>query len=332
MRNRELLIAFAVIVIVLPWVMQGSSLFGFMVLAGIYAIAAMGVDLVFGYGGQITLGHGAFLAIGAYSSSILTLRYGFPPILALVVGAIVASIIAFLIGAPVLGLLTHFHLAMATLAFGVLVYNFLVVGGEFTGGFSGIAGIPRFSIGPFNFVDDMSYYYLVWGFAFVFLVVGLNIGNSQAGRLLRAIQSDETAAEAAGVDIGAYKLKVFLLSAVYSSVAGSLMAHFMMYVSPTQFDVTTSFDLITMSVLGGRGTIIGGVLGAVFLKLLPQFTEFFRDYRLLSNGILVTAVLLLTPGGITGLLRSLLRQVEKLVTERTARDKRPALVAREGED
>ncbi len=332
MRNRELLIAFAVIVIVLPWVMQGSSLFGFMVLAGIYAIAAMGVDLVFGYGGQITLGHGAFLAIGAYSSSILTLRYGFPPLLALVVGAVVASIIAFLIGAPVLGLLTHFHLAMATLAFGVLVYNFLVVGGEFTGGFSGIAGVPRFSIGPYNFADDLSYYYLVWGFAFVLLVIGLNIGNSQAGRLLKAIQSDETAAEAAGVDVGAYKLKIFLLSAVYSSIAGGLMAHYMMYVSPTQFDITTSFDLITMSVLGGRGTIIGGVLGAAFLKLLPQFTEFFRDYRLLSNGILITAVLLLMPGGITGLLRTLLRQVEKLVVQSTVKDKRPALVAKEGEE
>jgi len=332
MRNRMLIIAFAIVILVLPWLMQGSSLFGFAVLAGIYAITAMGVDLVFGYSGQITLGHGAFLAIGAYSSSILTLRYGVPPLLALIVGAIAALIIAFLIGAPVLGLLTHFHLAMATLAFGVLVYNFLVVGGELTGGFSGIAGVPHFSIGAYNFADDLSYYYLVWGFAFVLLVIGLNIGNSQAGRILKAIQSDDTAAKAAGIDVGAYKLKIFLLSAVYSSMAGSLMAHYMTYVSPTQFDITTSFDLITMSVLGGRGTIIGGVLGAAFLKLLPQFTQFFRDYRLLSNGILITAVLLLMPGGITGLLRRLSQLIEGLVVQGKMKGKQTALVAKESEE
>ncbi|MCL5959566.1 MAG: branched-chain amino acid ABC transporter permease [Chloroflexi bacterium] len=209
-------------------------------------------------------------------------------------------------GYPVLGLLTHFHLAMATLAFGLLVYSFLVVGGEFTGGFSGIPGIPPFSIGPWVMQDEVVFYFWVWFLALALLVVAINIGRSQVGRVLKSIQDDEMAAKAVGISVGSYKLNIFVVSAMYSSVGGSLLAHYISHVSPSQFDMVLSMDLLVMDVLGGKGTLVGGILGAAFLKFLPQLTESFKDYRLLGNGIIVTMVLLFAPGGIVGLLRNLL--------------------------
>lgn len=287
---------------ILPLFLRGSYLFGFATLVGIFGIAAMAVDLVFGYAGQITLGHGAFMATGAYSSAILTIRYGFPPLAAMIVAAIFSGVIALAMGYPILGLLTHFHLAMATLAFGLLVYSFLVVGGEFTGGFSGIPDVPPFSIGPWVMKDELVYYFWVWFLALALLVVALNIGRSQAGRLLRAIQDDEIAAKAMGISVGAYKIKVLVVSAMFSSIAGSLIAHYISHVSPSQFDMGLSMDLLVMDVLGGKGTLVGGILGAAFLKFLPQLTEFFKDYRLLGNGIIVTLVLLFAPSGVIGLI------------------------------
>ncbi len=317
--KRLWLLPLAVIVAILPFVAGESYLFSFFILVGTLAIACMGLDLAFGYGGQLSLGHGAFMSIGAYGSAILTTRYGVPPLAAMAAAAVLTAVIATGIGIPILGLLSHFQLAIATLAFGVLVFSYLVVGGEFTGGYSGIFYIPPFSIGGLTFDTELKTYYLVWGFVFLLLILGLNLAGSQSGRAMKALRDDELAAAVMGTNVTRYKIKVFALSAVYSSMAGSLMVHHLKYVTPTLFDVVLSFDLVTMVVLGGKATLVGGIFGAAFLKLLPQFTEFFKDYRLLSNGILLVLLLIFFPGGIMAMVSIVYRRLsERLVRVRGA--------------
>lgn len=317
--KRLWLLPLAIIIALLPLVAGESYLFSFIILVGTLAIANMGLDLAFGYGGQLSLGHGAFMAIGAYTSTILTTRYGVPPLVAMAAAAVLTAVMATGIGIPILGLLSHFQLAIATLAFGVLVFSYLVVGGDFTGGYSGIFYIPPFSIGSLIFDTELKTYYLVWGFVFLLLILGLNLAGSQTGRALKALRDDELAAAVVGANVARYKIKVFALSAVYSSIAGSLMAHHLKYVTPTLFDVVLSFDLVTMVVLGGKGTLVGAIFGAAFLKLLPQFTEFFKDYRLLSNGVLLVVLLIFFPGGIMGMVSIVYRRLsERLMRVRGA--------------
>ena len=129
------------------------------------------------------------------------------------------------------------------------------------------------------------------------------LGRSQTGRVLRAIQGDELGAQSLGVDVAWEKVKVFVISAVYASIAGSLLAHYTRSVTPSQFDIGVSLEFMTMVFLGGKGSVIGGVIGGSFLKLLPQVTEFMKDYRLLTNGIILTGVLLFAPQGIVGLAK-----------------------------
>ncbi len=310
------------IVALVPLPLGESYLFGFVVLVGIFAIAAIGVDLVLGYAGQITLGHAGFMAIGAYTTAVLTVR-GVPSLAAFIAACVLTGVIAYLVGAPLMGVLTHFHVAIATLALGVLIYSFLLVGGDLTGGFTGIQGVPRLSLGGLEVNGDLGYYVVVWVVTLVLYVVARNIGDSQVGRILRAIESDELAAQTSGISVARYKVRVFVLSAVYASIAGSLLAHYMRYVSPTQVDILTSFDLVTMTILGGKGTVLGGILGAAFLKLLPQFTEFFKDYRVLVNGLIVLTVLLFFPRGIVGgieLLATLPRRALSLLRRAGARE------------
>lgn len=274
-----------------------------MVLIGIFSITAIGLDLLLGYGGQISLGHGAFLGIGAYISGILCTRYDIHPIVAMIAAAILTAGIAFAVGLPILSQLTAFHLAIATLAFGTLIFTIFVVAGDWTMGWSGLANIPPFSIAGFQFDTTFKNYYLVWGVLFVALLIGLNIANSQTGRIFKAIQSDEVAASALGVNLVSYKVKVFVVSAIYAAVAGSLMAHYLSCITPGMFRIGTSFDLVTIIFLGGRASIVGPIFGAAILRLLPEFIQFASDYRLLINGVILLLILMFAPDGLFGLAR-----------------------------
>jgi len=261
--------------------------------------------MLVGHAGQLSLGHGGFYAIGAYASSILTIRFGFMPLPALIIAAMATGLVALILGIPLLKMLTQFHLAVATLIFVMLINAILIVGGAWTGGFTGIQGQPPFSIGPIVFEGDVANYYLVWGVVFLGILFAAGLSNSQAGRVLRAIQGDETGAQSLGIDVAWEKVKVFVISAVYASVAGTLLAHYTGSVTPAQFGVGTSLEFMVMVFLGGKGSVIGGVVGGSFIKLLPQVTEFMKNYRLLVDGLILTGVLLFVPQGIVGLFKKI---------------------------
>jgi branched-chain amino acid transport system permease protein len=285
---------------------------GILIFAGIYVILAVGLDLLMGYTGQISVGHAAFFAVGAYTSAVLTTKYACSPLLAMFVGVLLSGAVAWLIGRPVLAL-KEYYLAMATLAFNEIVIT-LIIGFEgLTGGASGLRDIPSFSMFGFVLSNQAHYYYFVW--AVVFLVIGSAVAiiNSPFGRTLVAIHSDEVAARTFGVDCPQYKTRVFVLANVYASIAGSLFAHYMGFIAPDDFGVATSVNIMVMLFLGGIGTIYGPILGAIFLKLLPEITFVFQDYDLLINGVILIVVLVFMPRGLYGIFRGVRDRVSARV-------------------
>jgi branched-chain amino acid transport system permease protein len=162
--------------------------------------------------------------------------------------------------------------------------------------------VPAFSVPGFTFDNHIHYYYFVWAIVLLVVASTLAVTRSPFGRTLVAIHSDETAAKTFGIDCAKYKLRVYVLSALYASLAGSLFAHYMGFLAPDDFGVLTSINILVMLYLGGIGTIYGPALGAVFLKVLPEFTYQFQDYELLMNGIILIIVLVFMPKGLFGIL------------------------------
>jgi branched-chain amino acid transport system permease protein len=270
-------------------------------LIAINAIVVLGLNLFIGYAGQISLGHAAFFGLGAYGSAVATVTFELAPWPAMVLVAVLVALVALAVGIPVLRLSGH-YLAMATLGLNYVVHTILLQWDEVTGGPSGFAGIPSLACGEFYFNTPVRLHYLLWAFAMICMLLCLNLVRSGVGRGLAALAGDETAAASLGVDTRAAKVKVFVLSAVLASLAGSLFAHGYGYISPDTFGIFTSTDLVIMVVVGGMGSIWGTVFGAAFLTLLPEWMEFFDTYKdFVHGGILVLVLMFLPQGLISGL-------------------------------
>jgi branched-chain amino acid transport system permease protein len=275
---------------------------GLSCLMAIHVIVVLGLNLFVGYAGQISLGHGAFFGLGAYGTAILTATYGLPswPVMAAV--AVAVGLVAWVLGVPTLRLHSH-YLAMATVGFNIVVYTVLVQWDRVTGGPSGLSGIPVLSIGGFRFGSDVRFHYLAWGAALLAFVLCINLVRSGVGRGLAGISADEAAAACLGVDVRQAKVSVFVLSAVFASVAGSLYAHHLRFVSPETFGIFASLDLVTMVVVGGLGSVWGTLFGVAFLTVLPEFLGFFDDWKEVVHGLILVGILLFLPQGlVVGLL------------------------------
>ena len=270
-----------------------------MALAGLFAIVAVGLNLLFGYAGKISFGHNAFMAMGAYASGILTTGAGLPPLGALVAGAAGTGLVAFLLGAPILRLRGH-YLAMATLALGEITIIVSTRWTEVTGGLTGIPGVPDFQVLGVAFDTKTKLYYLIWAVALGGLGLSFRVIDSRFGRALRALGAHEAAAEALGVPVVRYRVQVFVLSAVYAAVAGGLYAHFLNYVNGTFFDLPVMVELMAMLVVGGIGTRWGPIVGAVPLMWVSQSLGRYADYSLLIFGALYGVALLFLPRGLCG--------------------------------
>lgn len=291
--------AFGLAVLAAPLLLRGNYLLNVFVFIGINTMLAVALNLLLGYAGQISLGHGAFFGLGAYISGILTTRFAVDPWTAMVAAALCVGVIAFIIGFPILKLKGH-YLAMATLGFGIIVYIIFNETVEWTGGPSGMSGIPNLAAGPLTFDSDMSNYYLIWAFTLLTMLLSINLANSRIGRALRAIHDSEVAARVMGVNVRLLKVQIFTVSALISALAGSLYAHTMTFIAPASFGFNFSVELVTMVIIGGLGSIYGSFLGAAILTLLPEFLRVFHDFDIVIYGLLLILMTMFMPGGLIG--------------------------------
>ncbi len=275
-----------------------------MALAFIYAIAAIGLNLILGYTGQLNLAHAGFMAIGAYALGILTVDYGVPFWLAFLASGLVAALAG--LGAGLVSLrLKADYFAIFTLCVGIIIWLGIEKWDSLTHGVVGIIGIPAPApIGPLRFDTTISKYYLV----LVFLVLGLfvmdRIVHSILGRAFVAIRNGEGLAESLGIPLMRTKVTAFVLSTAYAGYAGALYAGFVQFIGPQIASETYAFDMIAFILVGGLGTLSGPVLGAIVLTWATQSLQFLQDYRLLVFGPLLILLVMFLPKGIVGTLRA----------------------------
>jgi branched-chain amino acid transport system permease protein len=286
----------AVIVLAAPLLFPSAYYFRVAALVYVFAIAALGLNLLMGFAGQVSLGHAGFIGIGAYATAIGPSQLGIPSWLALIGGALVSGLVAFLVGRPILRLRGH-YLAVATLGFGLLVAIVLTNEAGLTGGPDGMP-VPRLSLFEWRARSAETWY---WIAALTFVagaVLAQNLVDSPSGRALRAIHDSETAARVLGVPVAAKKLAVFVISAVYASVAGSYLALLNGHITPDAAGFLNSIELVAMVVLGGLGSVVGSLVGAALLVVLPQTLTFLHDYEHMVLGLVVMGVMIFLRQGI----------------------------------
>jgi branched-chain amino acid transport system permease protein len=308
-RRWDTVLALAVVILVIGATVRSSYVLGMLTFVALYAIAALGLSLVMGFAGQVSLGQAAFYAIGAYVSGILTASYGWNGWLALAVAVVTGAVIAFLIGLPIFKL-SGLLLAMSTLGFGIIVYYVLVNSAGLTGGPSGLTGIPPLAIGGLRLDTDARMLWLSWACLLLLLGLSGNLVDSRIGRALRAIHGSEVAAQAVGIDTTRLKLGVFAAAGAMTALSGSLYAHYLTFINPSPFGFAFSVELVVMVVLGGASSLWGGVLGAAAVVLL---TEALRsvlpllsashgaaEYEIVVFGLILMVTMIALPGGLVG--------------------------------
>jgi branched-chain amino acid transport system permease protein len=290
-------LAMAVVVALLPLLLLHSNFYLRVVtLVFIFSLVVVGLNLLMGFAGQVSLGHAGFFGIGAYAVAVGPTSLGLPSWLALIGGAALAGLLAFVIGRPVLRLRGH-YLAVATMGLGLLVAMVFNNEAAWTGGPDGML-VPHLTLFGWRVHGPLSWYWV----AGVSLVIGawiaVNVIASPTGRALRAIHDSEVAARVLGVDVARYKLIAFVLSAMYAAVAGSYFALFDGLVTPEAAGFLRSIEFVTMAVLGGLGSIVGSIVGAATLTVLPQLLTVFQDYEHIVLGLVMIVVMVFLPAGI----------------------------------
>ncbi|WP_295044786.1 branched-chain amino acid ABC transporter permease [uncultured Paracoccus sp.] len=274
------------------------------------AIAVTGIVILTGYAGQISLGHAGFAGIGAYACALAPVHLGLHPALALLLGAAISALLAFLVGRPILRL-KGYYLGVATLGFGILIGMVLNNERQLTGGPDGME-VPdlglRAVLGDLGLkLSNGEFWYWFCGIALILGAwLALNLFASPTGRALRALHGSEVAARTVGIDVARLKLQAFVISAVYASVSGSLLALQNKFITPDVAGFMHSIEMVTMAVLGGVGSVLGAIFGAAVLTLLPQVLTVFAEYEQLVLGLVMMLVMIFLP---QGLLPSILRKI-----------------------
>jgi len=302
---------FLIVVLIAPLFIESKYFLNVLVFCAIHTIIVVGYSIFFGYAGQISLGHAAFYGLGAYCSGVLTVKFGFSPWAALGIGVVLTAIVSFVIGLPTLRMKGH-YLAMATLGFGIIIQILFIELDFLTEGNSGLVGIPEITLFGIPINTDIRYYYFAWTFSLVVILLSMNLVDSRVGRALRALNNKELGAKAMGVNTEKYKIQIFVLSAVYAAVAGSLYTHYITFLSPEGFGFHFSILILIMVTFGGLGSIWGGVIGAISLTILPELLRAYKDFDIIAYGAILIIFMMFMPKGIVGLLLSIKSKLNTL--------------------
>jgi len=300
-RRHAAFITFAVVVMAAPFFVHSTYYLSILAFTATRLMAALGLNLLMGQAGQISLGHAAFVAVGAYGSAIMTTRWALDPWLAMAIAALLAAAIAGVLGVPTLKLKGH-YLAMATLGFGEIVFILLIQLKWLTSGSDGIVGIPALSIAGLDLGRPKAYHWIAWGVALVMFRMTLNLVDSRVGRSLKALHRAEIAASSLGVNTSFRKVQTFMVSAVFASIAGSFYVYYIHFISPDSFTITFSVILLTTVVIGGVGSVWGAVWGTLLMMFLPEYLKRFnQDYTNLTFGLLMIVIMIFLPGGLVSI-------------------------------
>jgi branched-chain amino acid transport system permease protein len=287
-----------------PLGLNGYALY-LLTLTGTFALVALGLNLLTGYAGQISLCHASLFGVGAYATAILTQKVGLPYLVSLFAGALFTTAIGAVAAIPALRL-KNIYLAIATLGFGVVLQKIIFEWRSLTGGGGGLA-LTALNIGGRE-VGAAGLYYLTLAFTILGLVGAWNISRGRTGRALLVIRESEVAAGSLGIHAPRYKVTVFAISAFYAAIAGGLFAYLVRYLNPESFSVGLSISFLSMVVIGGLGTIGGSILGAVFYVIVPELLRGIKDAPGLVFGLLLVIVMVFMPHGLWGMLRRLWRR------------------------
>ncbi|WP_439529232.1 branched-chain amino acid ABC transporter permease [Pannonibacter sp.] len=296
------LLALVALVLVAPLFFPSSFYYRVGTLMFINGLAVTGLVILIGYAGQISLGHAGFCGIGAYACALAPVHLGLPPIIAMLLGALISGALAYLVGRPILRLKGH-YLAVATLGFGILIFMVLSNESWLTGGPDGMQvedlGLRDFLKSLGLSVPAAQVWYWFSGLVLLLgALLALNLHTSSTGRALRALHDSEIAARTVGVDVAHFKLMAFVISAVYASVSGSLLAMMNKFVSPDIAGFLHSVQMVTMTVLGGAGSVFGAITGASILTALPQALTVFHDYEHIVLGLIMMLVMIFLREGL----------------------------------
>lgn len=294
-------------VLVTPQLIDGLYQYDLAILVCINATVVLALNLLVGYARQISLGHAGFFGLGGYGSAILATRYEWPALLCVLVAVVAVGLLAYVVARPVLRL-KGYYLAMATLGLGMIIY--LVINSEtwLTGGPDGLSVAPMTVFGHMVFAET-TWYWIVAALLVLMYLVALNLIESPVGRALRAVHGSEIAAQSVGVDVTWYKVLVFVISAVVAALMGALHAFYSGFISPGNADFMHSIEMVVMVVLGGMGSLVGALVGAVGLTLLPQLLTVVEEYEGLAYGLVLMLVMIFMPRGLVPTLYDRLRRM-----------------------
>ena len=307
MSRRSLLglIVLAAVLAVTPFLVPNSYYLDIVIRMAINAVIVLSLNLLVGYAGQISLGHAGFVGIGAYASAVLPTHFGWHPLPALAAGALAAGVLALLVARPILRLKGH-YLAMATLGLGIIINIVIRNEAAWTGGPDGMP-VPSMGLFGFDLMSDRQWYWVVAAVLLLSVWGALNLIDSPVGRALRGLHGSEIASQVVGIDVPRFKTTIFVLSAVVASIMGSILAHYVGFVTPDVANFFHSIELVTMVVVGGMASVFGSVLGAVLLTALPQALATFEGWEIVVFGAILMLCMIFLPRGLVPTLAARLR-------------------------
>lgn len=288
-----------------------------LIVIALHSMAAIGLSLLMGYAGQVSLGHAAFYGLGAYGSALLSMHLGLNPWFSLIIAATLVGLVGWAVGWLVFRLRGH-HLVMATLGFGVIVYVCLVELHQWTGGPNGLPGIPALRFFGREFYSDRQVFPIVWAVCLVLIYLTERLVRSPIGLAIKAIGENELVAASLGNSPNHYKRLILLVSAVYAAVGGALYAHYIGYLSPGPFDIGFSVKLLVMVAIGGFAHIWGVVFGVAFVTLVSEVVKPFGAYDIVLFGALLVWTMIYCPQGLLEKGRELLLSATGRATRKVA--------------